>query len=86
MTRILGRVYVVRGEMHQVVTDLNDLIKAVDEVLAVHIPGKLGPVLYRPHQVPVVAQREISGLGDAIPPVFLYGIPEFGQRVHLVST
>jgi hypothetical protein len=29
---VLGRVYVIRGEVHQVVTDLDYLIKATDEV------------------------------------------------------
>jgi hypothetical protein len=83
---VLSRVNVVRGEVHQVVTDLDYLIKAADEVLPVHALAELGPVLLGAHQVPVVAQREVSGLGDALAPVFLYRISKFGRRVHLVGT
>ena len=37
-------------------------------------------------KIAAVAEREVSCLGDGVTPVHLHGIPEFGQRVHLVGT
>lgn len=44
---VLGRVY-VGGEVHQVVPDVDYFAEALDEVLRVHIPRELGPVLLGP--------------------------------------
>jgi len=82
---VLGWVYVVRSEVHQVVPNLDYFVEAFDEVLLVDVPRELGPVLVGSQQVAVVAKREVRCLGHGVTPVLLHGIPEFGQRVDLVG-